>query len=282
MNDRSRLPSGGRGEPALAPSPVQRDSEARRARARDQSDAVSSTPVKVKREDISDVPRKVPKFQYVDFPSLHQCIQQLTVPPLESWLAGCPMRRPSGHAPASPKERVPKFQYVDYPSLYHCIQQLSVPPVESWSPGLAGGAAVGERRPSQHGSAKEEPEGQRRRRVSGQNPGPNATSFKPPPTRQGAPSQTTTTRSTKDEEAEPRTRLDTAPGARDRQRVSVISLHPGLKPNPSRPQPPARRSGGSSQAVRSAALDHACPFCQKMFADPEELKIHHRTHRDQA
>ncbi|KAL2094904.1 hypothetical protein ACEWY4_009623 [Coilia grayii] len=142
MDDKSHCPlPGGRGSKpphATIQSEWERERR-RRVRTREQSDAVSSTPERPKRSDeASSVPCKVPRFQYVDFPSLHQCIRQLSVPPLESWLAGCRAGRPPpGLAPgAVPKERAPKFKYVDYPSLYHCIQQLSVPPLESWSSGL--------------------------------------------------------------------------------------------------------------------------------------------------
>lgn len=123
--------------PTAIQSERERERRRIRARAREQSSTVSSTPVQnAKSDEASGVPCKVPRFQYVDFPSLHQCIQQLSVPPLESWLSGCHMgmgRHAPGLTPTSPKERAPKFKYADYPSLYHCIQQLSVPPLESWS-----------------------------------------------------------------------------------------------------------------------------------------------------
>lgn len=96
-----------------------------------------STQMRVRKNDLCDVPCKVPRFQYVDFPSLHQCIQQLSVPPMNVWLGSCSLApKAPNHSPTSPKEKVPKFKYVDYPSLHHCIQQLSVPPLESWSVGL--------------------------------------------------------------------------------------------------------------------------------------------------
>ncbi|XP_012690278.2 uncharacterized protein si:ch211-284e13.6 [Clupea harengus] len=166
MEEKSQCPrQGGRGS-KLTPSAIQpeRERERRRLRAREQNDAVSSTPDRAKRDEASGVPCKVPRFQYVDFPSLHQCIQQLSVPPLESWLSGCHTGRPTpGLAPAGPKERAPKFKYVDYPSLYHCIQQLSVPPLESWSSALpqprsgdGGGARTVAGNPSQIVMARED------------------------------------------------------------------------------------------------------------------------------
>ncbi|KAG7464605.1 hypothetical protein MATL_G00167410 [Megalops atlanticus] len=90
--------------------------------------------VSVKKENPADPPPKVPRFQYVDFPSLHRCIQQLSVPPADSWLTGRSQgSRPANQDSSASGERVPKFRYVDYPSLHHCIQQLSVPPLEKWS-----------------------------------------------------------------------------------------------------------------------------------------------------
>ncbi|KAJ8401719.1 hypothetical protein AAFF_G00376900 [Aldrovandia affinis] len=138
MDGWRRLPVTGAEESKLEPSPVKAalDTETQRIKE-EEVESVEPTPVIVKKEDLSDVPCKVPKFQYVDFPSLHQCIRQLAIPPLESWLAGCPAGRPPSIASRNPTERVPKFKYVDYPSLHHCIKQLSVPPLESWSSGLA-------------------------------------------------------------------------------------------------------------------------------------------------
>lgn len=130
MDTRRYLPQTGGDEPKPFTSVLtqpEHDSEVRR----EPGDSENTT--KVRMEEPSDVPCKVPRFQYVDFPSLHQCIKQLSVPPLEGWLASCPLRKVPAHRPSSPKEKVPKFKYVDYPSLYNCIQQLSVPPLEIWS-----------------------------------------------------------------------------------------------------------------------------------------------------
>lgn len=132
MDNWRYLPQSGGDESKLSTSGIQPDCncEARQVK-REPGDSVITT--RVRMEEHSDVPCKVPRFQYVDFPSLHQCIKQLSVPPLEGWLASCPLGKVPSHRPSSPKEKVPKFKYVDYPSLYHCIQQLSVPPLEIWS-----------------------------------------------------------------------------------------------------------------------------------------------------
>ncbi|XP_076867016.1 uncharacterized protein LOC143518420 [Brachyhypopomus gauderio] len=133
MDNRRRLPPDGGGKSNLSVSAVRAEHVCERVR-RDAGDPVTST--RGAKEDVSGVPRKVPRFQYVDFPSLHQCIKQLTVPPLKGWLASCPLAKAPTCQPSGPKEKAPKFKYVDYPSLYHCIQQLSVPPLEMWSSGL--------------------------------------------------------------------------------------------------------------------------------------------------
>ncbi|KAF7688892.1 uncharacterized protein si:ch211-284e13.6 [Silurus meridionalis] len=129
MEDRKYLPQAVGEETNLSTSAIQ--PQPNRHIKREPCDSVITT--RVRMEEHSDVPCKVPRFQYVDFPSLHQCIKQLSVPPLEGWLASCPLGKVPAHRPSSPKEKVPKFKYVDYPSLYHCIQQLSVPPLEIWS-----------------------------------------------------------------------------------------------------------------------------------------------------
>ncbi|XP_026881002.2 uncharacterized protein si:ch211-284e13.6 [Electrophorus electricus] len=133
MDNRRRLPLDGGGKPNLSVSAVRVEHVRERVR-RDMGDPVTSS--HATKEDMSGVPCKVPRFQYVDFPSLHQCIKQLSVPPLQGWLASCPLAKAPACQPSGPKERAPKFKYVDYPSLYHCIQQLSVPPLEIWSSGL--------------------------------------------------------------------------------------------------------------------------------------------------
>lgn len=132
MDNQRYLPKAGGDDSKLSTSAIQpeHNSEVRQVR-RQPGDSVITT--RVRKEEPADVPCKVPRFQYVDFPSLHQCIKQLSVPPLEGWLASCPLGKVPAHLPNNPKENVPKFKYVDYPSLYHCIQQLSVPPLEIWS-----------------------------------------------------------------------------------------------------------------------------------------------------
>lgn len=129
MDNRRHLPQAGVDHSKLSTSAIQPEHN---GQVRTEPGDVVITE-RVRMEEPSDVPCKVPRFQYVDFPSLHQCIKQLSVPPLEGWLASCPLRKVPAHRPSSPKEKVPKFKYVDYPSLYHCIKQLSVPPLEIWS-----------------------------------------------------------------------------------------------------------------------------------------------------
>ncbi|MGH0162962.1 UNVERIFIED_CONTAM: hypothetical protein FKN15_044182 [Acipenser sinensis] len=113
--------------------------------------------------------KKIPRFQYSDYPSLHKCIQQLTVPPIDTWKRrslqeGVPELEPV-HIKQEPepvqeeipdlhvvqikeetpelesvhvKEEkdsvhgVPGFQYVDYPSLLQCLQQPPAPPGVDW------------------------------------------------------------------------------------------------------------------------------------------------------
>ncbi|KAK2816578.1 hypothetical protein Q7C36_022849 [Tachysurus vachellii] len=136
MDKLRHLPQAGGDESKLSDSAIrpEHDSEVRQCK-REPGDSVITT--RVRMEEHSDIPCKVPRFQYCDFPSLHQCIKQLSVPPLEGWLASCPLGKVPAHRPSSPMEKVPKFKYVDYPSLYHCIQQLSVPPLEIWSSKLS-------------------------------------------------------------------------------------------------------------------------------------------------
>lgn len=130
-NQRYHSQAGGDGS-KLSTSAIQQEHNSKfRQVRREPGDSVITT--RVRMEEHSDVPCKVPRFQYVDFPSLHQCIKQLSVPPMEGWLTSCPLGKMPAHRPNSPKEKVPEFKYVDYPSLYHCIQQLSVPPLEIWS-----------------------------------------------------------------------------------------------------------------------------------------------------
>ncbi|XP_062392363.1 nascent polypeptide-associated complex subunit alpha, muscle-specific form [Sardina pilchardus] len=343
MDDKSHCALPGTRGSKFTPTTIQSERERRRirARAREQSDAVSSTPDRMaKRDEGSGIPCKVPRFQYVDFPSLHQCIQQLSVPPLESWLAGCRMGldrdrdrgRPSpGLTPASPKERAsPKFKYVDYPSLYHCIQQLSVPPLESWSSclpqpraGDGSGAKAVERTPSQTGSTREDQatqtaptdtsdaghvqQGERaafplpRRDLAEEcpSPAPNAPSRKrqhtapPPHVPTSAGSKTAVAKGPLDQGPA----LSVTPGYYRRPtaspdpdraspgpdpkgtRPSVINLHPG-KETPARHHPQGRLAGcpDTTQVASSVHSQSVCTICQKMFAGPEELREHQEKH----
>lgn len=332
---------GGRGS-KLSPTAIQseRERERRRirARVREQSDAVSSTPDRnTKCDEASGVPCKVPRFQYVDFPSLHQCIQQLSVPPLESWLSGCHagmgigMGRPApGLTPTSPKERAPKFKYVDYPSLYHCIQQLSVPPLESWSatlpqPRESGGSGARTVTPSQAVSTRKEdqatqtspsntsgsarvqercavfqaaPSGDQAKERS--RPEPNAPLNKPQPTdpaphipssngsktgllMKGSLDQGKGLSMTPDYHPGPEAHPDPY---RASQRVSpkatrpsVISVHPGKEaPLKRRLQACVAGCPDSPQVASSARSECVCTVCQKMFAGPEELRKHQEKH----
>lgn len=316
MDDRGCLPSSGSAEPRLPTTALQleRDSRVRQIR-REPGDPVTST--HVRKEDLSDVPRKVPRFQYVDFPSLHQCIKQLSVPPLEGWLASCPLGRVQSCQPSSPKEKVPKFKYVDYPSLYHCIQQLSVPPLEIWSSGLTKpGPGSGDLRdktlagqtPSQvpvHNrenhqvvqGREAELESKRPKSLSPRVPIPDQVVIQHPrDVLSGQVSETGIT---------PRTNVDETPqkpsGSRSESfsrtepeqvatrnerdiRPSVISMVRTERHNHS-PQPEEslkrRRSPDRVEQVkRKAVPESVCPFCQQMFADPEELWNHQRSHKD--
>ncbi|TTO79349.1 hypothetical protein Baya_16030 [Bagarius yarrelli] len=129
MENQRQLPQAGGVESKLAASAIQ--SENNSDVRRETGDSVIAT--KFRTEENCDVPSKVPRFQYVDFPSLHQCIKQISVPPLEGWLASNPPGKVTAEHSSSPKDKGPKYKYVDYPSLHHCIQQLSVPPLETWS-----------------------------------------------------------------------------------------------------------------------------------------------------
>ncbi|XP_018581766.1 uncharacterized protein LOC108918747 [Scleropages formosus] len=274
--------------------------------------AQEAPPIRVKKEELSDVPCKVPRFQYVDFPSLHQCIQQLAVPPLDSWLAKCGPIRPTGPTAANSEGREPKFKYVDYPSLHHCIQQLSVPPLESWSAGLlrseahsAGNAHIqaGSGRPLTHGAMKQE--WANGAEAAAETHKLSATAILP------ADHPTVNTSVSNTIPCEPpvlsgsdvgRAQLEMG-GKGD---PSAMALDPILRPiclavtqlsaNEGGSPVPGLRSvvepdqtqlggltklSGSPRRVFWRTVPEAvCPFCQKMFADPDELKVHQRSHRD--
>lgn len=335
MEDRRILPTGGAGDPKTKGIPLvvktEPDTKTRRVR----EEAQPTIPIRVKKEDVSDVPLKVPRFQYVDFPSLHQCIQQLTVPPLDSWLKGCPLAlgRPSGGCtPLTSKEKVPKFKYVDYPSLHHCIQQLSVPPLESWSSGLArpGSAATGGpgSTTSQLSSVRGNQTGQGDVSASAQKqvkytafpfPGPdpssiqfvnssNQASHKPqlPQMRLSSPPRARPAVSSQGEEARhnvvcsdqlsqkssnPKSWVAGMKRVRgagplhqsNRKSAGDDEWHADLKKTPQSHQEAQVKLSDSpdlGQGFWRTIPESVCPFCQKMFSDPEELRIHQKSHRE--
>ncbi|XP_036420276.1 uncharacterized protein si:ch211-284e13.6 isoform X2 [Colossoma macropomum] len=313
MDDRGRLPPGGGGEPKLPASTIQleHDHEVRQVR-REPGDPVTST--HVRKEDISDVPRKVPRFQYVDFPSLHQCIKQLSVPPLEGWLTSCPLGRVPSCQPSSPKEKVPKFKYVDYPSLYHCIQQLSVPPLEIWSSGLtrpgsgeSQGGMAGQN-PSQmpgHSSENHQEErgnGTKQQSKKSNSPSPRvpnpelAASQHPRHMLPGLSSETGKNRHTdlgdlsqkpsgSRSESSSRLEADRVATRNERDvRPSVISMvRTERQKRHLEPVGWLKREkclDSVEQVEQKSVPESVCPFCQQMFTDPEELRTHQRSHKD--
>ncbi|KAI4879490.1 hypothetical protein NFI96_034365 [Prochilodus magdalenae] len=308
MDNRGCLSSGGGGEPKLPTSAIQlgHDGEVRQAR-REPGDPVTST--HVRKDDLSDMPRKVPRFQYVDFPSLHQCIKQLSVPPLEGWLASCPLGRVPSCQPSSPKEKVPKFKYVDYPSLYHCIQQLSVPPLEIWSSGLtrpgsgeSRGGLVGQSHAQMLKDSREnhkevlgngaELQGKEPKRLKV----PNAELAAPQHPRYTVPvlsSETgrnphrgpddpTQNPSCSRSESVSRLELDIVANRNERDaRPSVISMvRTERQKRHLEPEAWPKRRKSTDPIEQQTLLESICPFCQQMFADPEELRTHQRSHKD--
>ncbi|KAI1903307.1 hypothetical protein AGOR_G00025860 [Albula goreensis] len=313
-------------EPKFEPSPIKAKLDTETQPGRDEEEAsVEPTPIIVKKEDLSDVPCKVPKFQYVDFPSLHQCIQQLAIPPLESWLARCPAGRPPSLDSRDSTERVPKFKYVDYPSLHHCIQQLSVPPLETWSLGLARSMSSNVIKPAT-GSlmppvpSKEEQASQqaghkwdRDTGLPGPSPGPIQTkpvsdtaSFKPQHSvcvigqtdarspaalDRGQPCVETTNKGSDlerhfDHKLGPNSvasdRTTACLKARKRKQPHTNRMYMDLELDQVQPSVRAqlRDSPDSKPSSWRTVTEAVCPFCQKMFSDPEELRVHQRSHRD--
>ncbi|XP_064207635.1 uncharacterized protein si:ch211-284e13.6 isoform X2 [Anguilla rostrata] len=311
----------GADELKLKPVPIkpQLDKETQHTRQEEGGEEgvpVEPTPIIVKKEDISNVPCKVPKFQYVDFPSLHQCIQQLAIPPLESWLARCPAGWPPSRGSRDTTERVPKFKYVDYPSLHHCIQQLSVPPLESWSSGLprsvgSSGFRLGTGTAGPPGTANQEQgslvSGHKRDRDSvlpGPSPGPvqkkvasDTTSHKHSVRVIGQPEAKPLidssdrgqpyTGTTKGSEFQrhnvlaPHRATAKMKAGKGRQRplnrmfldVESDQMQPGGRPD-------LRDSKDPEESFWRTVTESVCPFCQKMFTDPEELRVHQKSHRD--
>lgn len=293
MDDRGRLRPGGGGEPKLPTLAVQmeHDREVRQVR-REPGDPVTST--HVRKEDLSDVPRKVPRFQYVDFPSLHQCIKQLSVPPLEGWLASCPLVRVPSCQPSSPKEKVPKFKYVDYPSLYHCIQQLSVPPLEIWSSGLTRpgsgelrGAPPGQS-PSQMPVYSREihqelcKTGAKQQNRKSKNPRVPAISSEI--AKNACTELEETTQRPSGSGSDSGSRSEPNQMATRNERPSVISMvrteRRKRSPEPDERSKRQRSLDPVSQSKQETVPELVCPFCQQMFTDPEELRTHQRSHKE--
>ncbi|XP_071194669.1 uncharacterized protein [Salvelinus alpinus] len=307
------------------------DTETRRVREEEQP----TIPIRVKKEDLSEVPLKMPRFKYVDFPSLHQCIQQLTVPPLDSWLEGFPLAlgRPSGgHTPVTSKERVPKFRYVDYPSLHHCIQQLSVPPLESWSSGLArsgcgvtGGPGSTNSQPSSvRGNQTIQGDGsasayKQDKYTAFPFPGPNSGSIQcvtssneashkpqrlqlllssPPRTRPPLSSQGEEARhkvvcsdQLSQKFSNPKSCVAGMKRVRgagplhqsNRKSAGDDEWNADLKKSPQSHQEAQVKLSDSpdlGQGFWRTIPESVCPFCQNMFSDPEELRIHQKSHRE--
>lgn len=311
MEDRRHLPPDGGGNPKCSAS-AECDTEDKAVR-KEQGDPETSTQMRVRKDDLCDVPRKVPRFQYVDFPSLHQCIQQLSVPPLNGWLGSCSLAKAPNYRPASPKEKVPKFKYVDYPSLHHCIQQLSVPPLESWSAGLVSFNAEGrqegsglQKRPSQPGNVKKN---QRIEAGGRNNEGRSrVTAF-------SFPRDTHTSVSGKEERPQHNYTLE-APQRLEEGNVRSCAMKPeaALRSDWCFRLESGSGSQSNTAVVRSdrpsvismvhtdkqkswTKVDHleeqfnspdsvgrvpelVCPFCQQMFTNPEQFRAHQRSHKD--
>lgn len=311
MEDRRHLPPDGGGNSKLSSKAIKTECDtAVRAVRKQPGDPEMSTQMRRRKDDLCDVPCKVPRFQYVDFPSLHQCIQQLSVPPLNSWLGSCPLTKAPNHRPISPKENVPTFKYVDYPSLHHCIQQLSVPPLESWSAGLVRHSAEGrpqgsevKKMPSQSGTVKNN------QRVKQNEAGVQNKEDSCKVTDPGKLIHTHTksindctsdgkrlaekddlTKSEFGTGSDCASRLESGSGSQAdtmvvrNHRPSVISMvhtnkqkhwtradHPKEHWNP--PDPVDRLQ-------RNIIPESVCPFCQQRFTNLEQFRAHQRSHRD--
>uniref|UniRef100_A0A9J7YDZ1 Si:ch211-284e13.6 n=1 Tax=Cyprinus carpio carpio TaxID=630221 RepID=A0A9J7YDZ1_CYPCA len=291
MEDRRHLPPDGGGNAKRSAS-AECDTEDRVVR-KEQGDPETSTQMRVRKDDLCDVPRKVPRFQYVDFPSLHQCIQQLSVPPLNGWLGSCSLTKAPDYRPTSPKEKVPKFKYVDYPSLHHCIQQLSVPPLESWSAGLVRFNAEGKQDDS--GTVKNNLRNEARDQNNENRNRVTAFSF---------PRDTHTLVSGKEEvpqrleKGKPEAALQSDCGSRSESgsgsdgdaalgrnnRPSVINMVYTDKQKRWTKAGHLEEQLNSPDSVRrvpwNTLPESVCPFCQQMFTNPEQFRAHQRSHRD--
>lgn len=328
MEDTRRAHVGAPGDPKVQALVVKTEQQSESCQVGEGAEL--SLPISVKEEDILEVPLKVPRYQYVDFPSLHQCIQQLTVPPLDSWLEGCPHGRPAGRTPVPPKERVPKFKYVDYPSLHHCIKQLSVPPLESWSSGLArpgrgSGDTAGFGSISQSGFVNKSQRGQdcaasahkpeaytafpfpgpKSESIQGVTPFDQATHQPQQPLSLSSPSRARRSRGSYVEQDpqndiasshSPPKRPDDSTfcfSGTEKERGTGLSEGSADEPlgelqqkNKSLQIPlPQNRvehsnSLGQEKQFWRTITESVCPFCQKMFSDSDELRIHQRSHRE--
>ncbi|XP_052448520.1 uncharacterized protein si:ch211-284e13.6 [Carassius gibelio] len=309
MEDRRHLPPDGGGNAKRSAS-AECNTEDRVVR-KEQGDPETSTQMRVRKDDLCDVPRKVPRFQYVDFPSLHQCIQQLSVPPLSGWLGSCSLTKAPDYRPTSPKDKVPKFKYVDYPSLHHCIQQLSVPPLESWSAGLVRFNAEGKQDDSGtvKNNLRKEVGDQNiedrnrvtaisfpratRTSVSGKEERPqhDYTSEVPQRLEKGnAPLRFWANKPEAALQSDCRSRSESGSGcdsdaavARN-DRPSVINMvytdkqKHWTKADQLEEQLTSPESVG--RVTWNTLPESVCPFCQQMFTNPEQFRAHQRSHRD--
>lgn len=277
------------------------------------------TAIIVKKEEISDVPCKVPKFQYVDFPSLHQCIQQLAIPPLETWIARCPAGWARGRGSRDTAERVPKFKYVDYPSLHHCIQQLSVPPLESWSsrlPRAASSSGIPETAALTPPGTLTERRGsvvlghKRDRDAALPGPSPGLAQKKKSASDMSSCKALNSLRGTHQPEAGPVIGSDR--GEPHTETTNGSEFQRPVHLGPDRASSQIKSGSGRQHALDNMYLDlgsvqmqlrgqaslkdsenpdesfcitvteSVCPFCQKMCTNPEALRVHQRSHRDKS
>ncbi|XP_016142354.1 uncharacterized protein [Sinocyclocheilus grahami] len=282
-----------------------------RAVRKARGDPETSTQMRVRKDNLCDIPRKVPRFQYVDFPSLHQCIQQLSVPPPNGWLGSCSLTKAPDYRPTSPKEKVPKFKYVDYPSLYHCIQQLSVPPLESWSAGLVRFNAEGKQDDS--GTVKNnlrneagDQNNENRNRVtafsfprdthtsvSGKEERPQydyTSEVRQKLEKGNAPLRSCATKPKAVLQSDCGFRSESGSGSHSdaavvrNDRPSVINMVHTDKQKHWIKADHLEEQLNSPDSVRQVPWntlpESVCPFCQQMFTNPEQFRAHQQSHRD--